>query len=303
MIARVGMGLQAGLLLAAGALALPACGGGDGGGGSEVMSPCGFNEPAANQSFASAASFDLGSDRMGCLTAADAAGADFWAFDAPGDAGGGYVQVQVDASGAGKLRAVIYGDDAATELGRVVAPDAATPLSFFVATAPGARYRVAVQDDAGFAAPYGYRLTTGFTAVGDAYEPNDTLADAKPIDVGAPVDAFLFAGGGATDPLAALDDDYRVSMAGGQMMTVRLESMPTTMAGRLFLYGPDGVEVARISTGHKGEALTLLPPLPAVGGDYVVRVALFSDPPPAVVDGATPPASFTQPYRLTVTQP
>jgi hypothetical protein len=49
--------------------------------------------------------------------------------------------------------------------------------------------------------------------------------------------------------------------------------------------------------------LVMQPPLPAVAGDYIVRVALWADPPAAVTEGPTPPASFTTPYRLVVTQP
>jgi hypothetical protein len=294
--------------LAAGALAaaaLPGCGGDEGGG--EEMSACGFSEPAGNHDFGRAAAYDLGGERMGCLAATGGAGAgtDFYAFDAPGDAAGGYVQLQVDAAGAGKLRAIVYGDDAGAELGRATAADAATPLDLVVAVAPGARYRLAVEDDSGaVAAPYAYRLGSRFAPVPDAFEPNDAPDSAALIGVGTPVDAFLFAGPrAAAEPLATLDDNYRVAMTGDQMITVRLEALPANVAARLFLFAPDGSETARVASGHRGEMLVMQPPLPAVWGDYIVRVSLWADPPPAVTAGTTPPPSFTQPYRLLVTQP
>jgi hypothetical protein len=147
-------------------------------------------------------------------------------------------------------------------------------------------------------------LTSTFAPVPDTFEPNDTPAEATPIAIGAPVDAFLFAGEVAmTADGSAFDDYYQVTVTAAQAATVRIDNVPTDVAARLFLYRADQTEIARVATGHRGEALLMQPPLALDPGTYLVRVALWAEVPAAVSAGADPPDHFAHGYQLTVSQP
>ena len=52
----------------------------------------------------------------------------------------------------------------------------------------------------------------------------------------------------------------------------------------------------------RGAALALTPPAVTDAADFIVRVSLWEEAPAAVGAGTELPASFTQPYRLTVSQ-
>jgi hypothetical protein len=114
--------------------------------------------------------------------------------------------------------------------------------------------------------------------------------------------AFLFAGrrDGTNDP-AAYDDYYRFAAQPGAL-SIRLDDVPADVAARLFLLRADGTEVARVSNGMRGAALALSAPAVTDAGDFIVRVALWAETPAAAGAGTDLPASFTQPYRLTVSQ-
>jgi hypothetical protein len=278
-----------------------ACGGQE---SSATSFPCGAAGPAANNSFDSAPPLEVGADKTGCIGQADTAGADFATLTAP-DGTAGYAHVQIDQIAAGaKVRVTVYGQTHDAELGHVVAADVGGGLEFFLALAAGTTYRLAVRDEGTFVAPYTYRMTSSFTPVADAYEPNDSVAAAASMSAGAPIDAFLFAGATtASLGAAAHDDYYRVALAADQSATVRISNLPTDVAARLFFYSADGVELARVTTGHKGEALTLVIPALAAAADFAIGVSVFSEAPPTLVAGATPPDHFTRAYSLSITQP
>jgi hypothetical protein len=280
------------LTLAAAALALPACGGG---GEGSTISPCGFPDPAP--------SYTLGDEASGCVATADGSRADVFAFTIPATAAGGDAQIQIDNVATGTVRATIYGSDDAM-MGSFTAAAAGAPLVFHLAAAGGVTYRLAVEDGGGFAGPYTYRLTSGFTPVADNFEPNDTPAEAMPIAMGTPIDAFLFAGEAAMAADASnFDDYYQVMVTAAWTATVRIDNVPTDLAARLFLYRADQTEIARVATGHRGEALVMQTPLPLDPGAYLVRVTPWAEQPAAISVGADPPDHFIHGYQLTVTQP
>jgi hypothetical protein len=278
------------LTLTAGAMWLPACGG-DG----ATTSACGHPDPAPT--------FAVGDQVTGCVGTADGSQADLFAFSAPASAAGGYVLIQIDEVSAGTVRATIYGsDDSKMWIFTATAPGA--PVVFHLAAAPGATYHLAVEDGGDFPGPYTYRLTSTFSPIADTFEPNDTPDRAAPITVGTPAAAFLYAGAATLTPNAAdWDDYYRFEITASQPTTVRIDDVPTDLAVRLFLYGADQMELARISTGHKGEALVMQTPAALDPGQYLVRVAPWTDLPAPVSIGAEPPDHFTRSYQLTVTQP
>jgi len=197
----------------------------------------------------------------------------------------------------GTVRATIYDAAGNTQLASFVADAPGSGLSFWWSSAPAQTTRIALRDDAG--ASYTYDLTTTYTQVADAFEPNDAMDSAAPMPDGGQMSAFLFSG--KTDP-AAYDDYYRFTAQPGPL-SIRLDNVPADLAARLFLLrAADGSEVARVSNGMRGMALSMTAPAVTDAADFVVRVALWDEAPPAAGAGSEVPASFTQPYQLTVSQ-
>ena len=275
-------------------LAGAGCGASDG----PAAEACGFPDGEPNNDAAHAMPQELGATLDGCLTAGDT---DHFALRAPSDALGGYVQGAItDASGT--VRVTVLDEAGSKELASFVAPGPGEPVSFFVAMAPGVDARISVKDEGGAPAPYTYKLATTYTAVADTYEPNDTQSAAAPIELGTAT-AYLFAARReAKDDPAAYEDWYRFT-AVADTTTVRMEDVPTDVAARMFLLRRDGSEVARVSSGIKGGALTMRPTLPLDAGDHFIRVTTWADSPAAMGEGTDMPDHFTRPYRLTVEQP
>jgi hypothetical protein len=284
------------LMLAAAAGLLPAACGGDGSDSAQTTA-CGTADEG-NHDLAHPATFGPGGEKSGCLANGEP---DVYLFQLEDGAEAGYLSFQLDGEALGQPAATLYGTDGDTVFGTVADGQSGAPMAFAVAAAPGAAYRLAIAD-AGGAGPYDYRLTATFTPVPDMYEPNDTAGQAAAITVGTPIQAYLFAGASAPNAnLAAYDDYYRVPLAGG-MVTVRLEDVPADLAPRIFIYSPDGSELGRVVTGHKGEPLTLQLPMSITDGEHVVRVTLWTETPATMSAATALPDHFVHPYRLTVTQ-
>jgi hypothetical protein len=224
---------------------------------------------------------------------------DFMTVQSPDDQTGGYVQASV-AAGMGTVRATVYDGTGRTELGSFVAEAPGAALSFYWTSGPGQQTRVALRDEGG--ASYPYELTWNYTPVADVYEPNDAMDKAAAMPDGGQMSAYLFAGrqDAGSDP-TAYDDYYRFTAQPGAL-SIRLDDVPTDLAARLFLFRADGSEVARVSSGMRGSALALNAPAVTEAAELIVRVGLWAEAPPATGAGADLPPSFTQPYRLTVTQ-
>jgi hypothetical protein len=222
-------------------------------------------------------------------------------YQSPDDETGGYVMATV-APGTGTVRATIYDGSGKTELASFVADAPGAGLSFWWTSASSQFTRIALRDDAG--SDTKYELTPNYVQVADAFEPNDAMDAATPMPDGGQMSAFLFAGrrDGASDP-AAWDDHYRFTAQPGAL-SIRLDDVPADLAARLFLFRADGSEVARVSNGMRGMPLVLNVPATTVtdAAELIVRVSLWAEVPPAVGAGTDVPTSFTQPYRLTVSQ-
>lgn len=293
----IGLGWAA---LAVVVAAAPACGGDEPSAG---PNPCGIEEHEPNDAPGSATGVAAGDGLTGCL--GSASDVDYLKVTAPSDKTGGYLVVSLGEVGTGTTRVVVYDDAGTGEMGRFSADAAGGTVAFFLAVAPGQSYRLAVSDVGGTAAtmPYTYKLSTTYTAVADSYEPNDTRDTAAAISVGTPIQAFTFAGREGVDVDPATYDDYYHFTAAAGMLMAKLEDVPPDLAARLFLYAPDGSELARVSSGLKGGALTLMTPLPLQPGEHVISVALWTTgAPESMAAGTTLPSHFTQPYKLTLTQ-
>jgi hypothetical protein len=284
------------LMLAAAAGLLPGACGGDGGGSAQTA--CGTADEG-NHDLAHPATFGPGGEKTGCLANGEP---DVYMFQLEDGTQAGYLSFHLDGDAFGQPTATLYGPDGDAVFGTVADGESGAPMAFAVAAAPGAAYRLAIADTGG-AGPYDYRITAMFTPIPDTYEPNDTAAQAAAITAGTPIQAYLFAGAAAPNTnIAAYDDYYRVSLAGG-MVTVRLEDVPADLAPRIFIYGPDSAELGRVVNGHKGEPLTLQLPMSITAGDHVVRVTLWTETPATMSPATALPDHFVHPYRLTVTQP
>jgi hypothetical protein len=220
-------------------------------------------------------------------------------FQSPDDETGGYVLATV-SPGMGTVRATLYDDTSGTELASFVADALGAGLSFWWTSASSQFTRITLRDDGG--ADYTYELTPNYVQVADTFEPNDAMGAATPMPDGGQMSAFLFAGrrGDSTDPAAA-DDYYRFTAQPGAL-SIRMDDVPADLAARLFLFRPDGTEIARVSNGMRGMPLALNVPSLIDAGELIVRVSLWDAAPPAAGAGTEVPASFTQPYRLTVSQ-
>jgi hypothetical protein len=230
-------------------------------------------------------------------------GAGIETIQSPDDQTGGYLQATVTPA-TGTVRVTIYDGAGQAELATFVGDAPGAALSFYWASAPGQQTRIGIRDDGGGGgAPLTYELTSGYTQVADPYEPNDAMDTAAPMPEGGQMSAYLFAGrhDAANDP-TAYDDYYRFAAQPGAV-SIRLDDVPANVAGRLFLFRTDGSEVARVSSGVRGGALALNTPAMEGGAELVVRVSLWAEAPAAIGAGPELPASFTQPYRLTVSQP
>jgi hypothetical protein len=233
-----------------------------------------------------------------CGTSSPGAPANSTPIQSPDDQTGGYIVATV-APGMGTPRATIY-DASGSELASFVADAAGAGLSFWWTSAPGQTTRVALRDDAGV--DYKYELTSTYTQVADTFEPNDFMDASALMPDNGQMSAFLFAGrkGAASDP-ATYDDYYRFTAQPGAL-SIQMDDVPADLAAKVFLLRGDGTEVARVANGMRGAALALTPPALTDAAELVVRVSLWDEAPPAAGAGTDVPASFTHPYRLTVSQ-
>ena len=236
-----------------------------------------------------------------CGNSSSPGAADSTPVETPDDQTGGYVLATVAPAG-GTVRATLYDASGQIPIASFVADAPGAALSFWWTSAPGQTTRIALRDDAG--GSYPYALTPSYMQVADTFEPNDAMDAAAPLPDAGQMTAFLFAGrrDGTNDP-AAWEDYYRFTAQPGAL-SIRLDDVPADLAARLFLFrAADGSEVARVSNGMRGAALSLAAPPVTDAADFVVRVSLWDEAPPTAGAGMDLPASFTQPYRLTVSQP
>jgi hypothetical protein len=279
--------------LAAAVLVAHAACGGDGDGPPDQS--CGFADGEPNDEAGGATPYAIGAVHTGCLSSAG--DVDHLLVAAPQDGAGGIVRVTIGNVGAGTPRLVVLDAAGGAEIGMFQADAPGAPLTAFFAISGGTDAHIAIADAGNTAAPYSYELGTSYEPVPDAFEPNDAEQAAAPMTAGTSVQGYLFAGAGEAP--AAYDDYYRFTAAGG-MVTINLDDVPVDLAARVFLFRSDGAELARVSSGQRGGALIMQPPMPLAAGDHLIRVSLWGEPPATAGQGDVMPDHFTRPYRLTV---
>ncbi len=275
---------------------------GAGGGAGAQVNRCAAapDEREPNDDRERATPYTLAAAVVGCVAART--DEDFYEFVVPNDPGGGYVQVAVTDVGPGIVRVRIHAASDNGEITEQFAANSGQSVTVFFPTAPGNKYRVAVSDFASWRSPYTYRLSASYARVNDLFEPNDSRADARQVQVGTVVMAHLFAGRPSADELSpeAYDDWFRVTLSAGAA-TVKLEDVASDLLGDLYLLDGQGNAIEHKFADTKGASVTARA-LTVAAGVHFVRATVFAVPVSAG-KGTTVPDHFTHPYRLTVTQP
>jgi hypothetical protein len=271
----------------------------DGGGGAN---PCGLpNEPEPNDDRDHAAAYELGTSVEGCIATKNEL--DFYQFTAPSDPAGGYVQVAVTNVGNGYIQTNTYAASDNGEILQAYAANKGQSVNYFFSVAPGQTYRIAFTDWVSVEGAFAYTLQATYTAIADAYEPNDTVDQAKAITVGTPIQAYLFAGftAGGTFDADSMDDWYQFTAAAGNI-TVTLSNVPTDTTMEMSVHGPDKSQLGGLAYNTTAGANVTATRTAATAGTYYVRVGRWVGVGKAAGIGSTVPDRFTRPYTLSVTQ-
>jgi hypothetical protein len=285
----------------------PDGGTGTGGSGGSTGGPfvgCGLPaEPEPNDSRNQATSYSAGASVKGCLAAA--ADVDFYETTSPSsNPAGGYYQGAITDVGAGTVDVKVYtASDNAPLLQGTFTVDAGASLFFYWAAAPGQTYRVAVAPFNPFSGAFLYTFKATYTAVTDAYEPNDTAAQAKPIAVGTPISALFFTGHkAATITPDEWKDFYSFDLAAG-MVTIKIDQVPSMVRPEVELYDGAGNRIgpARMFNNTPGGNIDVTTAV--ARGPHRLEVRIFTLAPDTADEGMMVPDHFTKPYRLTVSQP
>ncbi len=283
------------------------------GSGGAVSSECGLlagpAEAEPNGDTAQATAYALGESTRGCVGLNN--DVDTFSFTTPADGTGGGVLVSFTEVGKGSetpLGALSVRFRAEGDNGDVFTTYTATAggnLSAYFAAAPGRKYYVQVEPFSG--EKFVYTMKATYTAVADAFEPNDTKATATPIELNTGYSAYYFAGytGAAAPTEEQLADYYSVDLAAGPA-TVKLRNMPGTLTGYIHVFNPAGVETSTEYVTTAGADVTDTFTVEAADivedNTFLIRVDRFSGVDFAGQADALP-AHFTNPYELTVTQP
>jgi hypothetical protein len=276
--------------------------GGSGGGGPFIG--CGLGgEPEPNDTRTQATPYAAGTSVAGCLAAMG--DVDFYETTAPaGNAAGGFYQGAITDVGAGTVDVKVYtASDNAPLLQSTFTIDAGASLFFYWAAAPGQTYRIAVSPFNPFTGAFLYKWKATYTPVTDAYEPNDTREQAKPIAVGTPIDALFFAGHKrATVAIDEFKDFYAFDLAAG-MVTLKVDRVPSMVRPEVELYDGAGNRIgpARMFNNTPGGSINVSTTV--AKGPHRLEVRIFSLAPETAKNAMAVPDNFTQPYRLTVSQP
>jgi hypothetical protein len=270
---------------------------------SPTGSGCGFGEP--NDTREQATAITLGSTYSSlCVSNPDKTDElDFFEFTAPAtDLAGGYVEVKlsnVQSDGIGDVIVTSSLDNDVVFESYTV--DHGANVEGWLTVAPGAKYRIQVSRFGGAGDRFAYDLSTKYTAIKDAYEPNDKKEDAKSISLNTPIQASAAAVSAKAELAVGDDQDwFKVTLAAGTA-TVKMTNVPSDYLCDVQLYDPTGAAVDEKYQTTGGADCTI-DAKDLVSGVYLVNVHRFAGL-PMRADGGKPLASFvTQQYTLEVQQ-
>jgi len=146
-------------------------------------------------------------------------------------------------------------------------------------------------------------LSATFVPVPDSFEPNDTRAEAKPIALGTPIQAYAFNGYGQLGGVQpnAWYDRFKITLAAGTP-TITLNGAPTDFPLSVSLDDPKMLSFTATGSTLATGAVTVTPARPIAAGDYFIVVNPSDNDVDAFGPGSSPPDYATMPYSLTVTE-
>jgi hypothetical protein len=231
---------------------------------------------AGNGSFASAQTLELAQTASATLAPNDAT--HYYAVTLPACSQDGVLELTITQSSALRSVVTVY-TDTQTKIVSQAAPDATTsPFTMkFYATA-GKKYFVAVEDVYTISATMPYQLEVTYLPVPDAFERNDTFADAKPAPVG-PFDFYLFAGDQTN---GGEDVDYFTISAptSATKLHVHIQNKSTSAAPQRFTVNAFDATKSAVghATGSDEQAdVDAVIDLPTQGGTFYVAISSVYD--------------------------
>jgi hypothetical protein len=263
---------------------------------------CAFGEP--NDTRETATAIDLNHKYAGmCVSSDDGTmdTSDFYVVTAPGDVAGGYVTFTIsNVSAMGLVEATATAAADGAPMVDVTPSGNGASITGWFTVSPGAKYRLEVKRYAGVPSQFTYDLELAYAKITDAYEPNNTRADAKTITAATPIQASAAAFSANGDLVTTDDDDwYAVTLAAGSA-TVTLSHAPADYYCDLQLFDPSVAPAGNHPTSSGPGSDCKLDATGLAAGTYTLDVHAYSLMTRAGT-GAAPP-SVTGSYTLAVTQ-
>jgi len=273
--------------------------------GGAATAPCGLaTNPEPNDTRDTASTLTLNTDATFCLGVGDV---DFVAFTTPAsDMGGGTVQLQFTQVGTPVALDVEV--TAASDNGPVTSAyntAGGASLTIWFSAKPNTTFKAKIHNFAGSASEAAkYNLNVVYTAVADAFEPNDTRDAAKPLTLGTAANAYFVGGYSAgTEPRTAYDDWYSVSVVARRAIRVQLSNIATDWSPYVEVFAADNSAFDSKYVTTDGQSIDLTSSdLVTAAGTYTIRVYSFAGYPAADGKGALAD-HLTRPYSITVSQP
>ena len=278
-----------------------AAGSGTGGGSTATGSDsCDAAEATPNDDRESATLYTLGTDYEACLQDED--DTDYYEFTAPADSPGGYITVAVtDVGPDADIDLAIWSAADNGEFERTYTSTNGKSVYVFFNAKPGATFRAEVTNWGGVSAPNPYLFNATYHEVPDPNEPNDLRTEATPIEVGADVEGYMFAGWEYSTeiPPEEWNDWYVVDLEAGTT-SILLSILASDASGDIRLYDSLGTQIDREYSSTNGSSVLLERDL-ATAGTYYVMVRPWNTG-ATRGESADVPHYLTVPYTLTITQ-
>lgn len=266
-------------------------------------SGCDFGEPNDTRETATAISLDQTYAKL-CVSNPDRSDElDFYEITAPlTDLAGGYAELKISNVQNGGLADMIVTSSSDNDVVfENYSTDQGANVSGWLTLTPGAKYRIQVNRFGGAGDRFTYDLSTKYTAIKDAYEPNDKKEDAKPIALNTAIMASAAAHSARAELQAGDDQDwFKLTLAAGTA-TIKVSSVASDYKCDAELFDATGSKVGERYQTTPG-ADCILPVTDLVGGQYFLQLHNFSGLPIRGAGGKPVAAFVAQQYKLEVTQ-
>lgn len=237
-------------------------------------------EDSAGSSLETAQALPIGK-HQGCLLTT----ADFYSFRAPDHAAGTAFNVSV--KGESGLSVTLF-DAQKNEL------KTSTEGDMHVAVAGGTDVMLRIsRDESSVASAYSFELNA--TPLVDTDEPNDTLEQAKPLNMGQIQDGLLQT---LANKEEAANDYYRVLVGRRGMLSVQVTPGTDELSMHVVLLDLKGAEIESTQSANAGGAASLSARVRT--GEYMIRIAPAESSPERSVAAGEAPRYWSEPYSIVV---